>query len=332
MFESEAHENHSSCTEPPLNARTRTNMRNDFLTPKLNSTTNSTNLIFRHSRSSLEISKTSFRCAIACALYFSIIIHSCEIREWNSLVSLLLRIVKDIQIWNLSIETWKCILSLFFPLNFHKSFYAYVWFKATVISMDQHIFGVRAMQSVAVPRRMQHYINVHWLQIIRIWALLMNAKAFHSSKILSLHQHLIVLRFQSHKRSQQSQLLRLLSQHQFRLRRQKLRHKQSKKFIPRVFVNVFLRVFDKSWLNSFSYTWDLPLYIFEIFFWKLNTEKAESTSWNNKAPAGVWFTNNFRTFIAICALIRFSCFYSHIQFFSPLSFQVFHFTFIELTI
>lgn len=63
----------------------------------------------------------------------------------------------------------------------------------------------------------------------------MSAKAFHFSKIISRHRHLIVLRFPSHsqhRNQQQHQSLRLLSQHQWcNLLHRKLLHKQSKRTI-----------------------------------------------------------------------------------------------------
>lgn len=157
--------------------------------------------------------------SIACAL----IIHSCVANlnsnsvsaraTWNSL-----KIVYSFSIYFFTLNISFCAICVTSPKK-----------KATiVISMDQHISGVRVTPSVAVRHRTRHHIPVHWRQIIRTWALSMNAKAFHSSKIISRHRHLIVLRFQSHSHHNQRLSLRLSDQRQFNLLHRKL-HKQCKK-------------------------------------------------------------------------------------------------------
>lgn len=67
-----------------------------------------------------------------------------------------------------------------------------------MILMELDIIGVKVMQLAAVQHQLPRHVHVHWLQIIRIWEILMNVKACHFNKIFSLHQHLIVLHFQSH--------------------------------------------------------------------------------------------------------------------------------------
>lgn len=85
--------------------------------------------------------------------------------------------------------------------------------------------------------------------------------------------------------------------------------------------------YTKSWLNSFSYTWDLTLlsinkrkkseaefyqkkYTYIFISPRRKTQIHLYPYAAYKAPAGVSVHRQFETFISICSLIRFSCLFS----------------------
>lgn len=180
MFESEAHESHSSCaasSKPPTSSCWV--VKRLFLTLALNNSSISMkNLIFSRS---YEISKRfsllSVVYSIACVHLF-LHHHPLVCKIWNDLwvegewnlnsnsVSLVCTT------WNLKL----CLSFLFlYIILYYQTFRKKITLilcalmcvvtvktaTATAISMDQHIIGVRATPLVAVRRRMRHPIPVH---------------------------------------------------------------------------------------------------------------------------------------------------------------------------
>lgn len=76
--------------------------------------------------------------------------------------------------------------------------------KGNVISMELDIIGDKVMQLAEVQLQPPRHVHDHWLQIIRIWVILMNVKVSHSNK-LSLHLHHIAHHYQSHNLNQWKQ-------------------------------------------------------------------------------------------------------------------------------